>query len=151
MESTKEKLEKALKEAMRANDPVRKTTVRMVLSSLKLAEVEKGGALDENAQVQLVQKEIKVRQEAIEDARRSSRSDLLEKAEAEKAVLESFLPQQLSEDELKTLAASAIAETGAKVPADMGRVMKFVMTQVQGRAPGDQVSRVVRDLLQNQG
>lgn len=151
METTKQKLENALKDAMRANNAMVKNTIRMVLTNMKLAEVEKGAPLDENAQLALIQKEIKVRQETIEEAKRSDRQDLIDKAEAEKSILETFLPKQLSEDELKALAAEAIAETGATGPADMGRVMKALMGRVQGRAAGDQVSRVVRSLLQTQG
>jgi uncharacterized protein YqeY len=133
---------------MRSGDAVRKNTIRMALSGFKLAEIERGGTLDENAQMALIQKEIKVRQEALEDARKTSRADLIEKAVAEIRVLEEFLPQQLTPAELQTIVAAAIHEIGAKSPADMGKVMKMVMPQVQGRAAGDQISRVVRELLQ---
>lgn len=146
---TKQKLETALKDAMRSNDATMKNVVRMALTNLKLAEVEKGGVLDDTAQLALIQKEIKMRQETMEEARKSNRADLIEKGEAEVKLLESFLPKQMSEDEVRELVNQVIAETGASSPADMGKVMKALMGRVQGKAPGDLVSRVVRESLQN--
>ncbi len=146
---TREKLEAALKEAMRSGDEMRKQTVRMVMSAIKLAEVEKGTRLDEAGILAVLQKEVKSRAEALQDAQKAGRSDLAEKARAESAFLESFLPQPLSPTELEALAREAIQEANAKTAADMGRVMKILMPKVQGRAAGDQVSQAVRRLLQS--
>lgn len=145
---TRQKLEAALKDAMRSGDDMRKQNVRMVLSAIKLNEVEKGKALDEAGVVTIIQKEVKSRQEALADAQKANRSDLADKAQAEMAFLETFLPKQLTEVELDVLADEAIAEVGATSPADMGKVMKAVMPKVQGRATGDQVSQAVRKALQ---
>ena len=146
---TRQKLDAALKDAMRSGDEMRKQTVRLVLSTLKLSEVEKGSPLDENAVIAIIQKEIKSRSEAIQDANKAGRSDLAEKAQAETAFLESFLPKQLSADELAELVRASIQEVNASGPGDMGKVMKVLVPKVQGRAAGNQVSEAVRKLLQS--
>lgn len=140
-------LEFDLKQAMRNSDEVRKRTLRMVLSSLKLAEVEKRGALDEAAIAGIVRKEIKLRQEAIEEAQRAGRQDLEHASLAEIAVLEGYLPKAIDPAELEALVRQAIAEAGAAGPQDMGRVMKVLVPRVEGRADGKQLSSLVRDLL----
>ncbi len=145
---TKQRLETALKEAMKAGDEVRKRTIRMALAAIKQAEVDRQTVLDEAAVISLLQKEVKLRKEALEEARTANRADLAAAAEAEIAVVSEFLPQSLSEAELRALIQAAIAEAGASSPADMGKVMKLVMPRVAGRAPGDQVSALVRQLLQ---
>jgi hypothetical protein len=145
---TKVKLENSLKEAMRAGDEIKKRTVRMALAAIKQVEIDRQVTLDEAAVLAILQKEIKLRREALEEARQANRPDLVAAAEAEIAVVNAFLPQAFSEDELKTLAEAAIAEAGAASPADMGKVMKLLMPRIQGRASGDQVSQVVRQLLQ---
>jgi hypothetical protein len=145
--TTKSELENALKDAMRSGDDVRKRTLRMALSSIRLAEVEKGSALDDNALMAVLQKEMKTRQEAIEEAQTAKRPDLEAEAKAEIVVLQSFLPLQLSPEELESLARQAIAETGATSAREMGQVMKVLMPRLQGRATGDQASQIVRKLL----
>ena len=146
--SVKSQLESALKDAMRAGDDLRKRTLRMALSAIRLAEVDKGAALDDAAALSLLQKEIKVRQESIEDARRANRPDLEQASREEIAVLQDFLPKQLTPEELETLAKDVIAEVGATSIREMGQVMKVLLPRLEGRAPGDQASQVVRRLLQ---
>jgi uncharacterized protein YqeY len=148
---TRSQLSNALKDAMRAGDEVKKRTVRMALAAIKQAEVDRQVTLDETAVLALLQKEIKTRREALDEARQAHRPDLAAEAEAEIAVINAFLPQALGADELQALARAAIAEVGAASPADMGRVMKLLMPRLQGRAPGDQASQVVRQLLQEKG
>ncbi|MDP2976219.1 MAG: GatB/YqeY domain-containing protein [Anaerolineales bacterium] len=147
---TKTKLENALKEAMRAGDDIKKRTVRMALAAIKQAEVDRQTSLDEAAVLAILQKEIKTRRESLEEARQANRPDLVAAAEAEIAVVNAFLPQALSADELKALVEAAIAEAGAASPSDMGKVMKLLVPRIQGRAPGDQVSQLVRQLLHAQ-
>jgi uncharacterized protein YqeY len=149
METTRQKLEAALKDAMRSGDEMRKQNVRMVMSAVKLSEVDKGQPMDEAGILAVIQKEVKSRQEALADAQKANRPDLAERAKIEMAFLETFLPKQLTEDELAALAREAVAEVGAKGPADMGKVMKAIMPKVQGRAAGDQVSQAVRKQLQS--
>ena len=142
-------LENDLKDAMRSNDDVRRSTLRMVLSAVKLAEVEKGAKLEESAIIAILQKEIKSRNEAISDAERANRPDLIQDNLAEIRVLEMYLPKQMEESELRALIQSVITELGATGPADMGKVIKTVLPKVQGRAPNDRVSLLVRQLLQS--
>jgi uncharacterized protein YqeY len=146
--NTKSKLEDNLKEAMKAGDEVKKRTIRMALAAIKQTEVDRQVTLDEPALLGILQKEIKMRKESIEEARRANRPDLVASAEAEIAVLDTFLPPALSGDELKTMAEEAIRETSAGTPSEMGKVMKVLLPRVAGRAPNDQVSALVRQLLQ---
>lgn len=146
---TKSKLESSLKEAMRAGDDLRKRTIRLVLSSVRLAEIEKGSLLDEAGIAAILQKEIKSRQEAIQDAQRANRPELAQAAEAEIAVLESYLPAPFSPEELEVLATKAIAESGAASPGEMGKVMKILVPRLQGRATPGEASQVVRNLLES--
>jgi uncharacterized protein YqeY len=144
----KTQLENSLKDAMRASDDVKRRTLRMVLASSKMAEIEKGSPLDDQAIMAIIQKEIKSRRESIQEAQKANRLDLESASLAEIAVLESYLPTPFSETELQQLVNSVIIELGATGPADMGRVIKAVMPRVQGRAAGDKVSQAVRAALQ---
>ncbi len=146
--NTKQQLQEALKEAMRRRDDLRKRTLRLALAALKLAEVEHGGELDENAVLGVLQKEIKARRETIEGAQRAGRDDLIAEAEAEIAVLRGFLPPPLTPEALEALAREVIAEVGAASPREMGKVMAALMPRLQGRATGKEASQVVRRLLQ---
>jgi uncharacterized protein len=145
--NTKTQLNEAMKDAMRSGDEIRKRTVRMVLAAIKQVEVDKRIELDEAAVIAILQKEVKTRREALEEAKKAAREDLAAAAQAEIDILNVFLPQAMSADELRELARQAIAETGASGPADMGKVIKAVISKAAGRAPGDQVSAVVRELL----
>ena len=145
---TKVRLETALREAMKAGDDVRKRTIRMALAAIRQVEIDRQVKLDEPSVLAIIQKEIKTRKEAIEEARRASRLDIVMETEAEVVVLQAYLPPALGEDELKALAAEAIAEAGASSPAEIGKVMKLLMPRLAGRATGDQASVAVRQLLQ---
>jgi uncharacterized protein YqeY len=144
----KAQLNESMKDAMRSGDEVRKRTVRIVLAAVKQVEVDKRTELDDMAVIGLIQKEVKNRREAIEEARKANRVDLIEANEAEITVLQVFLPKAMPAEELRALVQAAITETGASAPADMGKVMKTVMPKVAGRAPNDMVSATVRELLQ---
>ena len=143
----KTQLNEAMKDAMRSGEAVRKTTIRMALAAIKQAEVDKQTTLDDVAVIALLQKEIKNRKEAIEEAKTAGRDDLIGDNEAEIAVLEKFLPEAMSKDELREIVAAAIAETGATSMADMGKVMKVALEKVAGRAPGGEVSAMVKEQL----
>lgn len=145
--NTQKQIESDFKEALRAGDDLRKSTLRMVLSSIKLAEVDKKGSLEEPDVLAILQKEIKSRRESISDAERADRADIVAEAQAEITVLEAYLPQPLSQAEIETMAQQAIDEVGATSPREMGMVMKALMPRVQGRAEGSQVSQTVRQLL----
>ena len=143
----KTQLTEAMKESMKAHDEVRKRTVRMALAAVKQVEVDKQTTLDDTAVIPLLQKEIKNRREAIEEAKKANRSDLITDNEAEIKVLEVFLPKAMNTDELRILVQDAITEAGASTQTDMGKVMKILMPKVAGRAAGDQVSSMVKDML----
>lgn len=145
--NTKEKLSQALKEAMKAKDELRKRVIRMAMASIKNAEVDKKGELDEPDLLAILQKEVKARHETIEGAKKAGRDDLISEAEAEIAVLEEYLPQALSRDELEILVKEAITESGATSPKEMGLVMKVLMPKVRGRADGKEANQIVRELL----
>jgi len=145
---TKEKLEIALRESIRAGDDVRKRSIRMVLAAVRQVEIDRQVKLDEAAVLGIIQKEIKTRKESVEEARRANRPDIVAATDAEIVVLQAYLPEALGADEIKKMVEAAIAEAGASSPVDMGRVMKLLMPRLAGRAPGDQVSAVVRQLLQ---
>ena len=147
MMNLKEQLNQALKDALRQKDAVRKSTIRLALAAIKNAEIDANSELDETALLAILQKEVKSRRETIEAAERAQRQDLIQGAQAEIAILESFLPQPLTAAELEELVQTAIIETGATTPRDMGAVMKHLMAQVQGRADGKTVSQVVRRFL----
>ncbi|MBI5297497.1 MAG: GatB/YqeY domain-containing protein [Chloroflexi bacterium] len=144
----KTQVNESLKEAMKTNDDLRRRTLRMVMAAIKQVEVDKRAALDDAAVMALMQKEIKNRREALNEAQKANRADLAADNEAEIAVLESFLPKAMPAEELRALVQAAIAETGAAAPSDMGKVMKAVMGRVAGRAPNDMISATVRELLQ---
>lgn len=145
--NTKEKLENDMKDAMRNKDEARKRTLRMALSEIKLAEIDKREALDEAGVIAVIQKEVKSRREAIADAERASRPDLVADANTEIAILETYLPQQLTSEELDALAQEAVDETGATSMREMGQVMKVLMPRLEGRATGQEASQAVRKLL----
>ena len=144
----KTQLNDSMKDAMKSGDEVRKRTVRMALAAVKQVEVDKRIELDDMAIMALLQKEIKNRRESLEEAKKANRADLIEANEAEIKVLEVFLPKAMPAEELRALVQAAVTETGATGPADMGKVMKIVMSKVAGRAPNDAVSAAVRELLQ---
>jgi len=145
---TKAKLENDLKDAMRSGDDTRKRTIRMVLAAIKQTEIDKQVTLDETGVIAILQKEVKTRRESLEEAQKAGRTDLATATEAEIHVLSGYLPQAMDSAELTALAESVIAEVGAAAPADMGKVMKALLPRVAGRAANDQVSQVVRGLLQ---
>ena len=137
----KTQLNESMKDAMKSGDEVRKRTVRMALAAVKQAEVDKRIELDDTAVINLLQKEVKNRREAIEEAKKANRADLIADNEAEIKVLEVFLPKAMPAEDLRALVQAAIAETGAAGPGDMGKVMKTVMLKVAGRAPNDMPCR----------
>jgi hypothetical protein len=144
----KTQLNESLKTAMKSDDMTRKDTLRMALAAIKQVEVDKRITLDDAAVMALLQKEIKNRREALEEAKKANRPDLMSANEAEIAILETFLPAAMPAEELRALVQAAIAETGAASLTDMGKVMKAVMPKVAGRAPNSDVSAMVKELLQ---
>jgi uncharacterized protein YqeY len=140
-------IEDEMKEAMRARDAERRDALRLILASLRGAEKELQRPLSENEELQVLQRERKRRLEAAEAFRGGGRDDQAAKEERELAVLEEFMPEPLSEEELEEIVDDVIAEVGATSMRDLGRVMADVMPQVSGRADGSLVSQLVREKL----
>lgn len=135
---------------MKARQTDRLNVIRMLKSALKMASIEQGGAdarLDDAAAIAVVRKELKKRQDSIEQYLGGGRPDLADKEKAEAAVLETYLPQALSTDEIATIVRDCIAETGATGKAQMGAVMKCVLAKAAGRADGKVVSSAVSAAL----
>ena len=144
---TKKTFEDALHDAMRQKDETAKNTYKILLSSIKMLEIEKGIIADDVIIQGILQKEIKMRRESINEFLKGDRSDLIKLAEIEIALLEKFLPVQMSEEDIKKSAADAIKETGALLPSDMGKVMKVLVPKLAGQASADRISSAVRSLL----
>jgi uncharacterized protein YqeY len=142
-----QRLEEEVKQAMLARENDRRDALRLILSSLKSAEKELQRPLSDEEELQVLQRERKKRNEAAEAFRDGGREEQAEKEEAELAVLQEFMPEPLSEEELEQIVDDAIAENGATSMGDMRRVMADVMPQVAGRADGSAVSQLVREKL----
>ena len=140
-------LEEEVKEAVLARDATRRDALRLILSSLKSAEKDLQRPLSDEEELQVLQRERKKRQEAAKAFRDAGRDEQASGEEAELAILEEFMPEPLSEEELEQIVDDAIAETGATSIRDMGRVMADVMPQIAGRADGSAVSQLVREKL----
>ena len=145
MASLKERIDADLKEAMRSKDELGTSVLRMLKSAVKYKEVEPGGhALEDSGVLAVIQSLIKQRRDSVEQFLAGKRTDLAEKEEKEIAKLQSYLPAQMSADELRAEVRAAIAQVGAKGPKDMGAVMKALMPKVQGKAEGKEVSEAVK-------
>ena len=141
------RIEDDLKAAMRARDKERTNTLRMTLASLRSAEKELQRPLKDDEELQVLQRERKRRVEAAEAFRAGDRVEQADKEERELAVIEEFMPEPMSEEDVERIIDDAIAETGATSLRDLGRVMADVMPQVAGRADGSSVSQLVREKL----
>jgi uncharacterized protein len=144
-----ERLDADLKEAMRNGDNVSKLAIRAVKTSIteaKVAGTEQRALSDEDVQ-RILQKQVKQRRDSAAEFTRGNRPDLVAKEEAEISVLEKYLPQQMSEDEIRTRAEAVIAELGVTDQKGMGPVMKRLTADLRGQADGAVVSRIVRELL----
>jgi uncharacterized protein YqeY len=136
-----------LEDAMREGDAARRDALRLILSRLQGAEKELQRPLSEDEELQVLQRERKKRLEAAEAFRSAGREEQADKEEDELDVLEEFMPEPMSEDELEEIVDDVIAEVGATSMRDIGRVMADVMPQVAGRADGSAVSQIVREKL----
>ena len=142
-----EEIEDELKDAMKARDAERRDALRLILNSLKNSEKELQRPLSEDEELQVLQRERKKRIEAAEAFRAGGREAQADAEEAELEILEEFMPEPLSEDEIEEIVDDVIAEVGATSMADLGRVMADVMPQIAGRADGSTVSQIVREKL----
>ena len=143
----KERLNNDLREAMRSGDELRKSALRLALAALHNAEIEAGSELDESAVLGVLAKEAKQRRESIEEFRKGGRQDLVAHEEAQLAVIEPYLPQPMTHEEIAEAARAVIAEVGARGAGDKGKVMPVLISQLRGRADGREINAVVTELL----
>ena len=143
----KDRIREDMRTAARGRDSIALSALRMALAAIKNKEIEARGEIPDEAVLKLLATMIKQRREAIDLYLKGNRPELAEKEQREISVIEGYLPRALSGPELEGFAREAIAETGAKSPADIGRVMKNLMARVAGRADGKAVNEVVRRLL----
>ena len=142
-----ERLDTDLKEALRARDALRTSTIRLARAAMKNAEIDRRRALTEPESIEVIQREVRRRREAIEGFERGGRADLVQKEQLEMAILLGYLPAPLEEADLRRIVAEVAAETKATNERDFGRVMGQVMRRVAGRAEGRTVERIVREAL----
>lgn len=147
----KQQLKDQLKEAMLAKDELKTSVIRFILSGVTYYEIQKGGAgysaTDEDVMA-VINKEIKQRKDSIESYEKANRQDLADKEKAELKILETYLPEQMPEEEVKKYVEEAVKESGATIPSDMGKVMALLMPKVKGKADGQLVSKLVRERLE---
>lgn len=142
-----QKLQEDLKQAQLARDEVKVSTLRLLLSEIKNTEIAKGKELEDQEVVSVIQKEAKKRRESIESFRKGKREELAQKEEAELKILSTYLPAQLTTEELGKLVDEAIMQTKASTLEDMGKVMSIVMGKVAGKADGGTISQLVKERL----
>jgi uncharacterized protein len=145
--SLKEQITEDMKNAMRAGEKARLATIRMILAAIKQREVDERIQLDDSQVLAALEKMIKQRKEAITQFESGGRADLVAKESAEIVILQAYLPAQLSDAELDSLIAAAIASTGAASIKDMGKVMGVVKAQAQGKADMGKVSARIKAKL----
>ena len=147
--SLKEKLTADMKEAMKAREAGRQRlgVIRLVRGVIRQQEIDGHQELDDDAVLAIISKEVKQRRDSIEEFQKGGREDLVRQNEEEIAILMAYLPQQMTEDEVRCAGEEAVAATGASTPKDMGKVMKELMPKVKGRADGKLVNQIVRELL----
>ena len=146
----KETLQDDLKKAMRSGDVMRRSVIRMLRSEIHNREIESRSELDDAATIQLMGRQAQQRRDSIEAFERAERDDLVEKEQAELAVIMEYLPEQLTSEELLEIVRGAVEQVGASGPQDMGKVMGAVMPKVRGRAEGREVNRIASELLRGQ-
>ena len=147
--SIKDRLVSDMKEAMKAREEgkARLAVIRMVRAAIKNAEIEKKEPLDDSETAKVIMREIKQRKESLPEYEKAGRTDMVESLQEEIRILQEYLPEQLTEEEIQSMAEQIIAQTGASGPKDIGKVMGPLMEQTKGRAEGKVVNSVVRRLL----
>ncbi len=145
--SLKEQLANDLKDAIRQRDEARKVAIRMATWAIKNAEVDKGAALSDADVLGLLGKEVKQRRESIREFEKGGRQDLVAKEQAEMTVLQTYLPPQMSREEIVQAAREVVSEVGASGPGDKGKVMPVLIKRLAGRAEGREINEVVTEIL----
>jgi uncharacterized protein YqeY len=147
--SIKDLLTEDMKQAMKDKESgkLRLSVIRMARANIKNIEIDEKRELNDDEVLAVLMKEVKMRQDSLEEFTKAGREELVEQAKQEIAILRKYLPEQLSDEELKALVVEAVAETGAAGPKDMGKVMAALMPKTKGRADGKRINTMVRELL----
>jgi len=145
--SLKDRLRTEMKEAMKARDEIKLSTIRLIISMIKNREIDERKELDDEGVTAVLATSAKQRRESIELYEKAGRTDLADKEKTELTVIAGFMPEQLGSDEIALLIRESVAETGAEGPKDMGKVMKALMPKLKGRADGRLVGELVKDIL----
>ena len=136
-----------MKTAMKAKDKETLQVIRMLKASIQNEQIKKGADLNEEEELTVLSREMKQRRDSLTEFEKADRTDLAEKVKGESAIVEKYLPAQLDEAEIRQIVAGAIEKTGASSPKEFGKVMGAVMPQVKGKADGNQVNAIVKELL----
>jgi uncharacterized protein len=153
--SLKDQLNADLRDAMRAGEETRKSTLRLLITAIRNAEIPPEGAataaarveLDDDGVLTVIRREVKQRRDSIDAFANANRQDLADKEEAELAILAAYLPAQMSRDEIEVIAREVIQRVAASGPADKGKVMPVIMAELRDKAEGRDINAVVTDLL----
>ena len=143
----KEQLSDDLKNAMRQGDALRRTTIRFVLSAIHNDEIARQKDLDEDGVIQVLTKQAQQRRDSIEAFQDANRQDLVDKEQAELEIIAAYLPERMTEDEVREVVRQVLSDSGASGPQDMSKVMGRLMPKVRGRADGKMVSTMVNEML----
>ncbi|GBF10139.1 GatB/YqeY domain-containing protein [Tepidibacillus sp. HK-1] len=145
--SLMDRISEDMKQAMKNKDKVKLSVIRMIRSAIKYTEIEKQTTLSDEQILDVLTREVKQRRDSLQEFEKAGRQDLVENVQAELEILKQYLPQQLSEQELRNIIQSVIEEIGAKGKSDMGKVMSAVMPKVKGRADGKLINQLVQEYL----
>ncbi|MCH8871099.1 MAG: GatB/YqeY domain-containing protein [Chloroflexi bacterium] len=143
----KEQLSDDLKNAMRQGDALRRTTIRFVLSAIHNDEIARQKDLDEDGVIQVLTKQAQQRRDSIEAFQDANRQDLVDKEQAELEIIAAYLPERMTEDEVREVVRQVLSDSGASGPQDMSKVMGRLMPKVRGKADGKMVSTMVNEML----
>ncbi|CAH1204322.1 MULTISPECIES: GatB/YqeY domain-containing protein [Paenibacillus] len=145
--SLSDRLNEDMKQAMKSQDKFKLSVIRMVRSTIKNSEIDLKRPLDDNEVLDVLTREIKQRKDSLQEFSKAGRDDLADNLKAELVILAEYMPQQLSEEEVKAIVQQTIQQIGASSKADMGKVMTALMPQVKGRADGKLINQLVQQLL----
>ncbi|OEF96953.1 aspartyl-tRNA amidotransferase [Vulcanibacillus modesticaldus] len=145
--SLMDRINEDMKQAMKDKDKFKLSVIRMIRSAIKYAEIENKGELSDEQIVDVLTRELKQRRDSLQEFEKANRTELAEKVKNEIDILQEYLPEQLSEEELRQVVQDTINEVGATSKKDMGKVMGTVMPKVKGRADGKLINKLVQELL----
>lgn len=145
--SLKDQLSEAMKKAMKEKQPLKLSVIRLARAAIKNTEIDKRQELDDSGVIEVLAREVKQRRDSIEEYKKANRDDVVAELEEEISVLMEFLPEQMTEEEIRDLLTKVIAEVGAQTPKDIGKVMGKVAPLVKGKADGRQVNQILQQML----